>query len=293
MHTLAIPEVGIHTTYPSTIHELSATQYLAYLRLAYQLQADAITYTDFRLLLTYELIDMKRNPNFRHNATTGTAMRTNLHMISETLDSFLEHHGEKPNLPMGSARNLLPTFHTLANTWYGPSDALTDISWKEYITAITHLHAYQADPQPIHLHRLAAVLYYPVARFRPKPRTRPPYRHHDIEVRARKLSKVDPYILHGIFHYFTASIDYLTSQDITVLGNTINLKPLFTSSGADTSAERGAGLVDVLFTLAQTGVFGTVEQVEKQNLYQVLLLLFKMDRETKQARKNAPATAAQ
>ena len=292
MHSLQIPELKINTTYPANLQELQPAQYLFFLQKAAQLKSGEIDWPHFRIELTYFLLNMVHRQTNTLNTQQGNAMRSNIFLIAEQLDSFLVDN----TLPLGTIKNLIPTFITKKNTWYGPADAIQDLSFQEYIDAfyaykniLQLMEAGTLTPDSEHLHKLTAILYYPVKLNGPKPRKRPPYKKENVAQRTTQVAKLSPWHHMASYYFFKASIEFLTTQDFEVNGHPVNLACLFENKETTPTNYQGTGLIDVLFAMADDGVFGTVQEVAKQNVYDVFLRLYQTHKEAERQKAKAKA----
>ena len=81
-----------------------------------------------------------------------------------------------------------------------------------------------------------------------------------------------------ILLWFTYTINYIQTEEITISGRTITLRTLFPKSQTDGErsqvGQSGGGWTTVLNSIAKEGVFGTVAQTDKVGLFDILLYLY-------------------
>jgi hypothetical protein len=213
--------------------------------------------------------------------------------ISETLDSFcikkMLHSKEHLELDLSSTKNLIPRIGKL----YGPADALSDLSFFEYIEAHHAFLECAADSSgsvPVeNIDRLIAILYRPKRRFswlrKLSPlwngQMREKYNEHTVEDRLLKVSKLPIEVKVGILIWYRACEEFLQTGVIGIGLSTIDFSLLYQETS--NAAQNDTGLIGVLYTLAESGVFGTVKQTAESNLYDVIVRIYQLLRTLKSA----------
>ena len=91
-------------------------------------------------------------------------------------------------------------------------------------------------------------------------------------------------IRYGIFIFWAGCEDYLVTGRPVIDGNEIDLSILYEKSG-NGSSEGSLGLVGLLYSLAESKVFGSIQETDNQNLYDVMAKLYQDTKRLKEMPK--------
>jgi hypothetical protein len=287
MHTLEI--TGYKTIqYASCIEELTQDEFVYFVLLYIQQQHNQITIDDFRRLLAYKLLGLRKSLKYyRMSHEEREVINDNINRIVDTLDSFYEYTEVDKNLvkllTMKWVKQMLPSIGKLV----GPDDALTNCSIFEYKEAFTQFNEYRTSHEEETLDRMIAILYRPRKYFF---RIRKRFAWHDIEERQSFTSKTNPdilerrikivkhlpqYIKAAIYLWFENCVQYIVSGKPTVDGVEIDFSVLFSNKN-DGAGPSGIGLTGIIYSLAESSVFGTAEQTSNTGLYDILVRLYQI-----------------
>ncbi|MFZ4523500.1 MAG: hypothetical protein ACOYNC_17485 [Bacteroidales bacterium] len=294
MHRIEIPEKRIVKEFPSEVSEMREDQFIFFIGLVLQYLAGSITLGDFKISLTMKLLDVKLNFGFAFMATEEREnARGEIFRISELCDSFFEEiiqDGEKVRtFKLNFTKNMIPE---IWGRYYGPSDALIDITFCEYRIAHSYYAAYLESNNEDDLNHLIAVLYRPA-----KPwlwlrkllssfdgQVRVPftskYNPLHLEARVKEIAKLPMAVRYGIFLFFSGCEQFLAKGSVKVDGKEIDFSIIYQKED-DAEDSPDIGLVGILYSLSETKVFGSIEQTDNQNLYDIMIRLFQV---IKQAR---------
>jgi len=269
MHKIEIPSQKFTAEFPSTINELTPNQYLYFLNLVLQLQQEIITEQTFKIKLTYKLIGLKPDKN------TTPQKLDNITRLAELAESFITTTDSKRTVNLTTVINLIPTIKLGKTTFNGPGNALQKITFGQFIAANAAYNAYTEGNKKA-LHKLTASLYLPAGdAYNPENQNIHP-----------EIQNAPPEFLYSVSLLFQSTIEFITTGPILLSGIAIDLRILFKGE----SKNPGHGLQGVLFTLAESGVFGTVKQTAKAHLYDVLLRLHQVTQQANEAEKKANKT---
>lgn len=284
MNTLDIPATGLHLEYAAHMDELSADQFLEYCRLFIDLKAGKINQADFFTLMAVKLLDMHIPAGYKYfGPGTKDQIHDNLRQVVETITWLLierEADGQimlEPNITF--ARNLVPAIGKMI----GPADALQNVTLGEFRDAIGHARNFSLTGEEKDLDRLCAVLYReqtPTDPLQTRPAdwngdTRYPYNAALAEHDAIRFAAVPLAQKYGVYLVFNAALNFLRSGTVNIEGQQISFGVLWEGE-ATTTSHPGIGMAGVLFSLAETGVFGTLREVERVNLYEGLARLYQV-----------------
>ncbi|MCH8491442.1 MAG: hypothetical protein LAT81_16175 [Oceanicaulis sp.] len=275
MHTLEIPSKELKIDYPESIEEMNPEQYLKFIELGLHYKTERISKAQLKTKLVYILC------NFYHDKRKWKKMEqidelvnfnSNIFHIGETLESLFD--GD--DLRMGSVLCLIPTINFKKRKYVGPGDALNELTFGQYMDAFSHYQNYGETKDIESLKRLFVTLYRPTDR-----RTKRPveYNSDNVESEARAINKMDFRYLLAALWFFEASLYYYRHDAITIDGNEIDFSLLYNKSGPSGKSQ-GAGLKDVLFTVAESGVFGSINKARKAKFLDVMLRLHQLHRES-------------
>jgi hypothetical protein len=94
-----------------------------------------------------------------------------------------------------------------------------------------------------------------------------------LQNRIRKVEKWPAHIKYGIWLWFTACMEFLRTGKPVIDGIEIDLAILYKG---DEGGSAGIGLTGILYSLAETGVFGGIRETGDSNLYDVLARLYQV-----------------
>lgn len=300
MNTVTIPAKNVTKEVPSCISELNERQYLRFVQLLLQLQANSISFEDFKNKLTFELLDIKVNAGFYFlSFEERVNAYATIYQLTELADSFfkeeLKDHKPVKVAQLSFVKQLIPKigrFDFAQRPYYGPADALQDITFCEYRLAHDHFTAFVKTEDPAELDHMIAVLYrrrklwVSLRKFLPgydgqqrrriTSKSNPAY----LERRVKNISRIPFHIRYGIFLWFAGCEEYLVTGRPEINGHEIDFAKLYEKSDKGSSLAE-IGLVGILYSLAETKVFGNMEETDNQNLYDVLLRLWQVVMQTK------------
>lgn len=277
MHTIEIPDIKFKTEIPAGIEEMNRKQYLMYAGLLAKLLSKDISMETFKTSMVFTFMKI-RSDKKKYEKLAGEAkfdISANVYKIAELLDYFFTIEDDKIKVNLSWTKSFIRSIHRWIHFYYGPVDALTDITFLEYKDANSFYRKYSETQDEADLNRLIAVLYRPRImghKFK--------YNPAKIEKRAQRIGKMPYDIRFGIFLFYTACEEFLRVGSFKADGNTINLEILYTVTAkekklADKVKHKDeTGLTGLANSLAKTGIYGTVDKVYSQNLYDVLILLY-------------------
>ncbi len=281
MHKFEIPQLKVQMEVPSEISELSQEDYLVFVELFLLLKSGELSLKEFRLVWLnhfYNLQTIKKLPRAKRDDIYATVYK-----ISELFDSFLIIDQEKNSfeLQMYCIKNLIPFFELNGIRYYGPQDALTDFTFFEYIDA----HQAYADFISLQdldsLTRLVAILYRPeIENFDVVSTSdsydgqrRVKFNPHAVDHRMKLISELPFPVMYGIFQFYHSCEIFLKEGEFPMNGSSIKLKLLYSQSGVPSD---DTGLVGILYTLSESGVFGNARETSETNLYDVMVRLYQL-----------------
>lgn len=298
MHTVEIPDRNITLKAPENIWECTRLQYQKLLENYLGVLRGEYDDNEFRTRLVYQFFNLKVTVNLMNKNLTGKkgeqrrAALINITRIGELFDSFFipkELEGKtKLFLDTYCPIDKVKSFWYKGIVYYSGGDALSNLSFGEYIAGIT---AYDSitDFNDIESYiPLAAVIYAPAKHLpwlsREFPERQPFNQKNHIK-RQRKLKGLPHWLLLNARYAWESHMRYISDGPITINGKDVDMRILFKGSDGDSQKSSGLGMNTVLFKLAESGVFGDYDKAEKRDLFTVLSMLYQQQWEAQEAKK--------
>jgi hypothetical protein len=304
MHTIEIPESNIKRYIPSDLSECDAQQYMDMCELIFHFQNEAISYDELRTHAAYKLMKMTPKPArelTEYEQEQQQIKFSNIYLISELIDDFFEEDEKgKKTIKQYYIHNPVPKFKPLWKTLYGPSDSFMNMTFGEYTDALRLFHDFHATGDMEILKLITALFYRPMKSFHfIKKRladyngdVREPYNSHSLEARAKTLNNAPIGFVYGFYLLFASFQKYMVDAKIMWSGKEIDFAILFESSGNEEPSNQtpGIGMDAIAFSIAESGTFGTIEEVRKADFWQIMVRMYDLrrtDLERQKPDKNA------
>lgn len=233
--------------------------------------------------LTYAMLNMK--PKVKPSHPDYATIVDNINSISKLNEAFFRDDtidGKKVKLfNMDFYEQKLPKVKVPGITFYGPTDALFNTVFAEYLDLVNYFNEYAISQDPNDLDLMVATIYRPKKPDYETISTTPEF-DGDIRVKynpnltqhyAKQLTKLPFHVKHAIYLYVASCQHFITTNTALPIGsgNTIDLTILFEKKAV--SSHNNLGLVGSLFTIAETKVFGNVKEVGQHNTYDILAFM--------------------
>lgn len=193
-----------------------------------------------------------------------------------------------------------PILPFLTTTFHGPSDLLSDLTFAEFRTALEEMNDYFTDKDEHNLSRMIACLYRPERQDYQHLTTtetfdgnrRQPFNRNLIEQNAKAIDRMHPVHRTAILLWFTYTVQYIQTTDITISGHTINLSPLFPKKTPVIASEakqssKGSGWTPILYHIAKEGIFGNAEATDRTGLFDILLYMYGQYQDAKRTKSKS------
>ena len=281
MHTIEIPEADFKMHIPADLSECNSNQYINISGLLYQLNIGEIDQETFQIQAVKFLALGKKE---REEAETDAKKHQNIYQIADCLDSFFEQNKEgKTVVKQYFIHNPIDIIRGNFLSYYGPSNEFNNVSFGEYVDALSYLYDYIETQDNEFLYLLFATFYRRKKRhFSPNysfsSDKRAPYNTDKVPILANRFKKQHIGIIYGFFLLFTSFNKYLQTAKIFVQGKEIDLAILYKDFPADAKQKEsnipGLGMKSLLYSIAESGVFGTLQEVRKASLWEILIRLY-------------------
>jgi hypothetical protein len=276
MHQIEIPDIKFSTQIPSEIAELSTKDWIYFVGESLKMLAGNLSIVELKAQMLRRFLNLKTGSFNRLKPETKLQISENMFRLGQLID-FLFDENDDGRLTYNLAfnKNLIPKFWFKLRLWRGPADMLTDFTFLEYKDANAAYNSYQKTEDVAYLNQLVATIYRPAYLRKPK------YKPESVAKRLKRVEQM-PYALRwAIFLFYSACEQQLRTATIDIDGNAIDLELLYTETVREKQKvkkpkyEANTGLAGVALALAGTGAFGPIDKVYQQNLYDVILLLYK------------------
>lgn len=272
MHSIEFKEIEKRYWIPENMGECDKRQYLDMSKLILIFQLGEISYEQFRILGFYALMNMEYSENQLENVQEEKFQ--NIYLCAELLDSFFETDEDgKKHLIQDYIHNPVKTVKYKLRTFTGPKDAFENITWKQLVEGIGELQSFIESGKIESLVKLFALFYL---------LKNEKLAQIDLEKRVKYFEHLDIRYVYGFYLLFVSFWRFLATQsEIMVDGRRIDLSMLFNQKKEDDEEEvlpelTELGLRSTAFQLAESGVFGTMQELEETNAWTVLLRLYDM-----------------
>lgn len=270
MVPVEIPKKHITLYLPQSFAECDRQQARDVSRVLYSYTKGDIPIEELQPAIVIALLNLKI---ITHN---DPAILNNLALLSEFTDSFFEKD-EQGRLQIVTDHQDNP-FTWLRPKWcrfYGPQDSFENISFSQYVDALNAFCDY-ADTQDDHyLCLLIAILF---SRKNTLSRKLKPYDRNSIKKQAEKFKHLDKGYLFGTYLYFASFQKYLMNAKVYWEGRELDLSILFKSMPGEKTQPQseipGLGMMAVKFSMAESGVFGNIEQLDNTPFWQVITRMY-------------------
>jgi len=303
MRIIEIPESNIKRYIPSDLSECDALQYIDMCELIFNYQCQNITYEDLKIHAVYRLMNMV--PSKKKNIQSDDSLQKNCNIaqLSDLIDDFFDddENGRKI-IKQFYIHNPVPKFSPAFKTYYGPADSFMNMTFGEYSDGLRMFHDFPMIGDYNIIVTLAAIFYRPKRLFHflkkkdPKYNgdIRAPYNSNNLEDRARKLKIAPVGFTYGFYLLFASFLKYMTTAKIIWGGQEIDFSILYqddeNTSDSNKSSIPGIGMDSIAFSMAESGAFGTLEDVRNTNFWQIMIRMYDSRRtylEQKKTEKDA------
>lgn len=303
MTTLEIPEKDFVIDIPSCWEELSVDQFDFIMQQFLKLQDKKISILDLKVFTLYYMLGIERTPynqmKDKYRSKIDLQERNgNIAQLIHVLDWLFvdkEIKGEKHQiLSFNSVQNLVPELEIDQDKYVGPDHALSNCSFGEYRNALEYFRKFGQSHRDQDLNFLIATLYrperdnYQVISLQDDfdGQKRKSFNSNHTHRYARQISEIPFYKRYAIYMWFGHCVNFLRQGEIQIEGRSICLGDLYSKQSDDEeSNETDLGFTGLLFRLADEGTFGSMQQTDEANLYDVMLKIYNWKLEADKLKK--------
>lgn len=288
-HIIEIPKKDIKRYLPKELAHCNTSEYNAMCQLIYNWQTGVITYEELRVQAIYYFLNLKKGKRYI-NKLEKEIFLANLYDISMLVDTFFtQSENNKLIIKQNYTHNHNPVIKPVFVKMHGPKSEFENVTFGQYQDALNLYHMYNEHTDPEILYRLMATFYL---------YKNEEYQERKIEKKISKIKLIDFGAVYGFFLFFGSFQIYLTSSIVYYEGKPIDFSILYKSAkNAENDVVSnipGLGVKSLAYQLAESGVFGNLQELRKENLWEILLRLYDirkrdLDAEAKEKAKKTTA----
>lgn len=302
MRVIEILETKTKRYIPSDLSECDSQQYMDMCELFYHYQTQNISYDEVRTHAAYRLLNMVPSKS-KTAGETEIHKNSNIAQIAELIEDFFEDDGNGTKvIKQYYIHNPVPKFSPAFTTYYGPADSFMNMTFGEYSDGLRMFHDFPTIGDYNIIITLAAIFYREKRTFHffKKRQSnyngdiREPYNSNNLEDRVKKLRLAPIGFTYGFYLLFASFLKYMTTAKILWGGQEIDFSILYQDDGKTSessgSSIPGIGMDSIAFSMAESGAFGTLEDVRNTNFWQIMIRMYDSRRtylEQKQKENNA------
>lgn len=279
MHIVEIPEKKKTFNIPTHLGECSKSQYISMCNLLFSYLSKDISFEEFKILAIYHLMNMV--PSHKIDDKTQINKMTNVVLLAELIESFFETNEEETQkiIKLYYINNPIENIKSGDTNYYGPTDEFNNVKFGEYVDALSHFADFHATRETKYLFMLMATFYREkkilssnVEDFTKDIRIK--YNAERVSELAKTFEIQDIGVIYGFYLLFASFQKYLTTAKLYIEGKEIDLSILFDDSNFVESEVPGIGMKSTLYTVAESGIFGTLKEVRETPLWEILVRLY-------------------
>lgn len=285
MHEIEFPHNNKRLYMPEHLGECNQEQYAHMAFLFYQYQVKDISFEQMRYNAVYQLLNMQPSES-KLNQLDQDKRDTNIYQLSLLIDSFFDFQEEKKmQLKQDFRQNPMPKIPIVKGYLKGPKDNFEAMPFGQYLDALDIFGNFVEDPSPDLIFQLAATLYQ-----------KHTYQPTKVKQTAKALQKTYFGYVYGAYLLFTTFQQTINNSLIMIEGNLCDLSILFKKpkNFKKYTPYPSIGMKSTAFALAESGVFGTYNDVRNADMWDILARMYDLKlrdledekRQEEQERKN-------
>lgn len=192
-----------------------------------------------------------------------------LENAAKSLDwMWKEYENGVIELAFDSTEQLLPKWRR----YRGPKSHGADLTFGEFRHALAYCNSYTQEHRPDMLTALCGVLYRNAGNSK-LGQWREPFNANLVQYYGYRIHKMPDYLKWGVYAWFSSFCRFLTEGTFIIDGHEVCFAPVFSRSKREDVSDQSLGLNSILFSVAESGVFGSVKDTDDAPLLRVLMKL--------------------
>ncbi|HZK95506.1 MAG TPA: hypothetical protein VFC67_14965 [Prolixibacteraceae bacterium] len=300
MNELLIPEKKIKVNYPSSWDEIKGENVCRIGEIMHDCYMGKIDYDMARKLAADEFLNRVNSDNKPALDEGSVDFWSTESLLADSVDFLFNREemkdgNENVSINPKFCTQLVPWVKVGLRWYIGPKDLLSDLTIFEFKEASWRIGKYSETRDDQYLNEIFAVLYQPGGligkrRLRSaiiETHSRASLQQQDRNYRMaiKAATHVPIGLKFMIYLFFIGCMNWLREEAVEIDGNEIRFGCLFPKSRDKTeggaSMENDTGMAGILFQMAESGVFGNMEQTSKVSMWDVFLRLLQIHNQIK------------
>ena len=300
MHLIEIPERELKFSVPEDLSECNVEQYINLSGLMYKYQ-NGLSLHEFLIQATYYLLNLEKKES--DDEEIELHKHSNINQVSELFLSFFEEVAFEDKkalqIKLYFMHNPIPSFKGALKNYYGPSDNMQNTTFGEYVDALDPYEDFHETKDIKYLYRLLAIFYRPkradylsvkkLFSFSGDKRER--YNPNQVSRLAGIFEVQHIGIVYGFYLFFASFQRYITTAKAYVQGKEIDFSILFDDTlgkKVKQSDVPGIGMRSMMYSMAESGVFGELEKVRNTPFWEMYLRFYDIRKRDLDMQANEP-----
>lgn len=291
MNNLVIPEKNIEVNYPSSWDEIQPKHVRRIGDIMYQCYTGQIDYDLARKMAVdvfLNRVNGEKQPIINDKTWEYWASEVLLAESVNFLFSKVKGRGDTENVCINPkfCTQLVPYVKSGLTYYVGPQDLGADLTIYEFKEASWRVTKYAETREDIYLDEIFAILYKRGGIIRNRKKRLSGFSEKEFGRSLKKARKVPREIKFMIFLYFIGVMNWVREESIEIDGTEINFGCLFAKNdGSDEGDGDSSGMSGLLFTMAESGVFGNMEQTRGVNIWDFFMRLYQIHHQIKSMKR--------
>jgi hypothetical protein len=276
MNQLIIPERNIKLNYPSSWEEIGYKDAGRIGEIMYKANKGEIDYDMARKLAVDVLLNRVNGSDKPMYGPESLNYWWNESLLANSVNFLFEKKKGNKGVENMSINpkfciQIIPRVRVGFHWYQGPKDLLSDITILEWKETSWRVGKYSKTHDDNCLDEIFAVLYI---------------RKKDMGEKELTIARRVPIgIKFMVYLFFLGCMNWIREETIEIDGEDINFGCLFPTGKEAAENSKGdednTGLAGILFQMAESGVFGNMEQTSKVNMWDVFLRLYQIHQQIK------------
>ena len=303
MNELLIPEKKIKVSYPSSWDEIKAENVCRIGEIMYGCYTGKIDYDMARKLAADEFLNRVNSDNKPVLDEDSVDFWSTESLLADSVDFLFNHEetkdgDENVSINPKFCTQLVPWVKVGLRWYIGPKDLLSDLTIFEFKEASWRIGKYSETRDDQYLNEIFAVLYQPgglIEKRKVRGALIETHRRASVQQQERNYNRslkaaiqVPLGLKFMIYLFFIGCMNWLREEAVEIDGNEIRFGCLFPKaspiSTKEGETENDTGMAGILFQMAESGVFGNMEQTSKVSMWDLFLRLLQIHNQIKKMR---------
>lgn len=273
---------NITKEFPESISEMTGTQFRYFSFLEMCRQSGLISMPKLEVLFIYHVLDLVRTSDSEKVVENITEIRK---LVKPYFTTQNDKKGKSHLIvDLNFVNNPLPVIEIGKLKLHGPSAALQNCSYEEvFVHGQNALIDFSTDRDETYLDDLVAALYRPLVNGK-----RPKFDSEANEAHLELIKKIQPEVKFGVFLFFASCHKFITTASELNIGGgtTIDIAQLFKPDPSQ-GKNKGIGPAGIIYSIAESGVFGNARETAGENVYVVLTRMVQLHEQYLEQKRNA------